>query len=242
MTKPTIEELFAAGVHFGHPTSKWSPKMAPYIHSKRQGVHVIDLAKTVDMLASALEMVSEETSKGGQMLLVGTKKQAQDMVKSKAEEAETMYVSERWIGGTLTNWSTVSTRIKRMKELETGLETGEFDAKYSKLEVQRRREELEALMHTFGGIKSMEKAPAVVVVLDAIRDRNAVLEAKRMGIPVVAVVDTNVDPTGIDYPIPGNDDAIKAIELYIDSFIAAAKDGAGKATKIDTKEETKEGK
>jgi len=226
-----IKALLEAGVHFGHKTSRWHPKMAQYIHSKRQDSHIIDLTKTVEGLEVALPFLTKVAGSGKQVLFVGTKKQAKDLVKEAAEKANQPYVTERWIGGMLTNVNTVTQQIKKLKDLEKRMATGDLEKRYNKLEVQRFQEEIDELNHKYGGIKDLNGKPGAVVVLDVITDANAVKEAKTLGVPVVGVVDTNADPTGIDYVVPGNDDAIKGLELLLNYFTEAVSEGAGAVKK-----------
>jgi len=220
-----IKQLLEAGVHFGHKTSRWHPKMAPYIHSKRQDSHIIDLTKTVEGLDKALPFLTSVAASGKQVLFVGTKKQAKDAVKAVAEKSGQPYVTERWIGGMLTNVSTVNQQVKKLKDLERRMENGELEKRYSKLEVQRYGEEIEELNVKYGGIKDMNGRPGAVVVVDILVDHNAVKEAKVLGVPVVGVVDSNADPSDIDYVVPGNDDAIKGLQLLLDYFAAAVVEG-----------------
>jgi len=235
--------LLEAGVHFGHKTSRWHPKMAPYIHSKRQESHIIDLVKTVEGLEAALPFITKTVASGKSVLFVGTKKQAKDIVKAAAEKAGQPYVTERWIGGMLTNVNTMNTQMKKLRDLETRMDSGDLEKRYSKLEVQRFQEEIDEMNTKYGGIKGLSGKPGAVIVLDVLSDSNAVKEAKTLGVPVVAVVDTNADPSVIDYVIPGNDDAIKGLQLLLDYFVAAVQEGAGsQKVAADTKEETKEEK
>ena len=227
-----IKALLEAGVHFGHKTSRWHPKMAPYIHSKRQDSHIIDLTKTVEGLEVALPFLTDVTSKGKAVLIVGTKKQAKDIVRTAADESGSLFVTERWMGGMLTNTATVNARLKHLKTLEKKMESGELANRYSKLEVQRFQEEIDDLNKRYGGIKNMNGKPGAVFVTDIVEDANAVREAQKLGIPVVAIVDTNANPTGIDYPIPANDDAIKAIQLITDYVVSAIKEGKSKAKPV----------
>lgn len=229
-----IKALLEAGVHFGHKTSRWHPKMAPYIHSKRQDSHIIDLTKTVEALNVALPVITDVVSKGKSILLVGTKKQARDIVKAAAEQSGQMYVTERWLGGMLTNTATVNARLKHLRTLEKKMESGELANRYSKLEVQRFKEEIEDLNKKYSGIKNMNGKPGLVFVTDIIEDANAVKEAQKLGVPVVAIVDTNADPRGIDYVIPANDDAIKSLKLIIDYVIAAVEEGKASQPKKET--------
>lgn len=220
-----MEALLEAGAHFGHKTSRWHPKMAPYIHSKRGEAHIINLEKTVDALENALPKVTEIVKSGRKILFVGTKKQHKDIVKSAAESVEMPYVTVRWVGGALTNVETVNRQIRKLKDLERRMKSGELENRYSKLEVQRFQEEIDLLNERYGGIKEMTEQPAALIVTDAIEDKNAIKEAKTLHIPVFVVADTNVDPTGIDYVIPANDDSIKATKLILDYFVEAIKEG-----------------
>lgn len=222
-----IKALLEAGVHFGHKTSRWHPKMAPYIHSKRQDSHIIDLTKTVEALEVALPFLTKTAASGKQILFVGTKKQAKDIVREVAEKAGQPYVTERWIGGMLTNVATVTAQIKKLKDLERRMASGDLEKRYSKLEVQRYQEEIDELNRKYSGIKDLNGKPGAVIVLDVITDANAVREAGVLGVPVVGLVDTNTDPTPIQYPVPGNDDAIKGLQLLLDYFAEAVTEGAG---------------
>lgn len=223
-----IKQLLEAGVHFGHKTSRWHPKMAPYIHSKRQDSHIIDLTKTVAGLEVALPFLTEVAASGKQILFVGTKKQAKDAVKATAEKVGMPYVTERWIGGMLTNVATVNQQVKKLKDLESRLKSGDLEKRYNKLEVQRFTEEIEELNLKYGGIKDLNGRPGAIVILDVLVDDGAVKEAKVLGSPVVGVVDTNANPTEIDYVVPGNDDAIKGTQLLLDYFGAAVAEGLAK--------------
>ncbi|MEJ0073129.1 MAG: 30S ribosomal protein S2 [Candidatus Saccharibacteria bacterium] len=230
-TDVDIKQLLEAGAHFGHQTSRWHPKMGQYIHSKRGGSHIIDLVKTVDKLEDALSFLTETASKDKQILFVGTKRQSQDIVRKLAEDLGQPFVTERWLGGMLTNWNTIGAQIKHLVDLETKMASGELASKFNKLEVQRFQEEIDALNHLYGGIKELNARPGAVVVFDVVHDTNAVKEAKKLGLPIVGVVDTNADPTDITYPIPMNDDAIKAIQLLADYIESAVNTGKAKATK-----------
>lgn len=230
-----IKALLEAGVHFGHKTSRWHPKMAPYIHSKRQDSHIIDLTKTVEGLEKALPFLSEVVASGKQVLFVGTKRQAKEIIRAAAEEVKQPYVVERWLGGTLTNSNTVNAQIKHLKQLENRMASGELSNRYSKLEVQRFQEEIESLNVRYGGIKDLNGKPGAVFVVDVINETNAIKEAKRLNIPVVALVDTNADPREVDYVIPANDDAIKGITLILDYVKQAVSEGlAGRKKAEDT--------
>ena len=229
--KADIKELLAAGAHFGHKTSRWHPKMAPYIHSKRQGAHIINLEKTVEALDEALPKMTELASKGKKVLFVGTKKQLKDTVKEVAESIDMPYVTVRWVGGMLTNVETVNKQIRKLKDLERRMASGELEKRYSKLEVQRFQEEIDVLNERYGGIKNMTEQPVAVIVTDMIQDKNAVKEAKTLNIPVFAICDTNVNPSEVEYPIPANDDAIKSVKLILDYFAQAIKEGKAKIVK-----------
>jgi len=228
-----IKALLEAGVHFGHKTSRWHPKMAPFIHSKRQESHIIDLVKTVEGLDAALPFITKTVASGKKVLFVGTKKQAKDIVKEAAEKTDQPYVTERWIGGMLTNVSTMTQQLKKLHDLEKRMGSGDLEKRYNKLEVQRFQEEIDELNEKYSGIKDLSGKPGAVIVLDVLTDANAVREAKTLGVPVVAVVDTNADPSAIDYVIPGNDDAIKGLQLLLDYFVAAVQEGASAVKTTD---------
>mgnify|MGYP003587671978 CR=1 FL=1 len=225
MAQADVKALLQAGAHFGHKTSRWHPKMAPYIHSKRGGIHIIDLTKTAEMLDEATAFVAQQTAKGHQVLFVGTKRQAKDVVKEAAIDAGQPYVTERWLGGMLTNSATINARIKRLKELETKMASGELANRYNKLEVQRFQEQIDAMNIDYGGVKELHGKPGVVFVTDATEDKNAINEAIKLGIPVIAIADTNVDPTKITYPVPANDDAIGSIKYITNQIVDAVKEG-----------------
>lgn len=228
-----IKKLLESGAHFGHKTSRWHPKMAPYIHSKRGGSHIIDLTKTVSALETALDFISDTIAAGKPVLLVSTKRQAADLVKQLAEETGQPFVTERWLGGMLTNWPTISGRIKHLKDLEAKMASGELANKYNKLEVQRFQEEIDALNGMYGGIKNMPAKPGAVFVIDITHDVNAVREARKLHVPIIALSDTNADPTVADYPVPCNDDAIKTIQLVLDYVKQAIEAGKAKASKAE---------
>ena len=224
MFEITIKQLLEAGVHFGHPTKKWNPKMAEYIFTQRNGIHIVDLQKTVKKFEEAYNYVAEMAQEGGTILFVGTKKQAAETVKEEAQRCGMYFVNARWPGGMLTNFNTIRKSIKRLKDLEHMQADGTFDL-LPKTEVAKKVKEIEDLEKAYGGIKDMETLPSCVFIVDTRKERNAVLEAKKLGIPVVAIVDTNCDPDDADYIIPGNDDAIRAIKLIggalADAVIAA---------------------
>ncbi len=232
-----IKALLEAGVHFGHKTSRWHPKMAPYIHSKRQESHIIDLTKTVEGLDKALPFLTKVAASGKQVLFVGTKKQAKDIVREAAEKINQPFVTERWVGGMLTNVNTVTQQIKKLKDLEKRMAAGDLEKRYNKLEVQRFQEEIDELNVKYGGIKDLNGKPGAIVIIDVITDANAVKEAKTLGVPVVGLVDTNANPADIDYVVPGNDDAIKGVQLLLDYFTAAVAEGAGSQKPADNSEE-----
>lgn len=226
-----IKQLFEAGAHFGHKTSRWNPKMSKYIFTKKDGIHVINLDTTVAQLDKASDFVKEVAGRGRQILFVGTSKQAKDVVKAVAEEAGMPYVVERWMGGMLTNQQTIVSQIKKLKLLEKRMASGELASRYNKLEVQRYQEEIDSLNTRYGGIKEMRGKPGAVVVMGAVADRNAIAEARKLNIPVIAVCDTNADPTGIDYVIPANDDAITVLQMIADQLADGIKAGSAVAAK-----------
>jgi small subunit ribosomal protein S2 len=216
-----LKQLLEAGAHFGHQTRRWNPKMNQFIYGARGGVHIIDLNKTVPKLEEALSFAKQTTEQGGKILFVGTKRQAISIVRAEAQAAGMPYVCERWLGGMLTNFRTIRTRVNRLKQLESGLESGDFAGKYNKKEVLDLSNEAEALRRIFGGIRDMDELPAAIFVVDAVRDKIAVAEARTLGIPVIGVADTNADPDNMEYPIPANDDAIKSIR-YLTHIVAEA--------------------
>ena len=226
-----IKQLFEAGVHFGHQTSRWNPKMAKYIYGKKDGIHIINLDQTVAQLDRASDFLKEVAGRGRQVLFVGTRKQTKEIVKSAAESVGMPCVTERWLGGMLTNQHTIVSQIKKLKLLEKRMASGELANRYSKLEVQRIQEEIDTLNIRYGGIKEMRGKPGAMVVLDAVTDRNAITEAQKLRVPVVAVCDSNANPTGIDYVIPANDDALAGLRLIVDQLTEAVKDGSSVAAK-----------
>ncbi len=233
------KKLLEAGAHFGHKTSRWHPAMRQYIHGKRGDTHIIDLTKTASMLEEALSAITKVVANGGTVLLTSTKRQAQDRVKEIAESTNMPYVTNRWLGGMLTNATTIQGRVKHLKRLEERMASGELAAKYSKLEVQRFQEEIEEMNELYGGIKEMPAKPAMVFVVDLQNDKNAVAEAIKLNIPVVGLADTNVDPRDITYPVPCNDDALKSIDLVLDYVKQAIEAGKASQKAAPEKEEAK---
>ena len=220
----TMKQLLEAGVHFGHQTKRWNPKMKPYIFGARNGIYIIDLQKTVGLARSAFRFVSDVTAKGGTVLFVGTKKQAQDAIREEASRSGMFYVTNRWLGGTLTNFKTVKTGIDRLKTIEKMKADGTYE-RLPKKEVASLEREREKLEKNLGGIKDLSRLPAALFVIDTKKEYIAIHEANRLGIPVVAVVDTNCDPEGIDFTIPGNDDAIRSIRLFTSKVAEACIEG-----------------
>ncbi|MBB3867865.1 30S ribosomal protein S2 [Geobacillus sp. NFOSA3] len=212
MSVISMKQLLEAGVHFGHQTRRWNPKMKKYIFTERNGIYIIDLQKTVKKVEEAYNFVKELAANGGKILFVGTKKQAQESVKEEAERCGMFYVNQRWLGGTLTNFATIQKRIKRLKEIEKMAEDGIFDV-LPKKEVIRLKKEQERLEKFLGGIKEMKELPDALFVIDPRKERIAVAEARKLNIPIIGIVDTNCDPDEIDYVIPANDDAIRAVKL-----------------------------
>jgi len=225
MTDVTMKNLLEAGVHFGHQTSRWNPKMKPYIFGARNGIYIIDLQQTVKMFRDAYGFVRDRIAQGGQVLFVGTKSQAQDAMREEAERCGAFYVNTRWLGGTLTNFQTIRQSIDRLKKLDDMLEDPQMLNAFTKRELITMRREREKLLQSLGGIKSMRKLPDLIFVIDPSKEEIAVKEANKLGIPVVAVVDTNCDPDLIDYKIPGNDDAIRAIRLFCAAVAEAVIEG-----------------
>ena len=219
----TMRQLLEAGVHFGHQTQRWNPRMGEFIYGSRNGIHIMDLTQTVPMLDAALNVIRETAAKGGRVLFVGTKRQAQQPIADAAERCAQYYMNHRWLGGTLTNWKTVSQSINRLRAIDETMETGaEGLTKKERLGMERDQAKLQA---SLGGIREMGGVPDLLFVIDVNKEALAIAEAKKLGIPVVAVVDTNCNPDGIDYIIPGNDDAARAISLYCDLAARAALDG-----------------
>jgi small subunit ribosomal protein S2 len=232
-----IKQLLECGAHFGHKTERWHPKMAPFIYASRGGSHIIDLTKTVERLNIALDFLSKTASEGKQVLFVGTKRQAQEIVKAAAEEVNMPFVTERWLGGMLTNWNTISERVKHLQDLERRMDSGELANKYNKLEVQRYQEEIDSMNQLYGGIKELHAKPGAVFIVDIVHESNALKEARKLGVPTVAMVDTNADPSLVSYPIPINDDAIKTIQLVVDYAKRAITAGRSNAKSNDSKKE-----
>jgi small subunit ribosomal protein S2 len=226
----TIKELLEAGVHFGHQTKRWNPKMKKYLFGERNGIYIIDLQKTLKMFQEAYAFLRDAAGRGESVLFVGTKKQAADTIQEEAARAGMYFVNRRWLGGTLTNFQTITKSISRLKQLEDMQATGKFEA-FSKKEVLRMEREMEKLNNALLGIKAMEQLPGAVFIIDPKKERIAVQEARRLGIPVLAVVDTNCDPDEIDFPIPGNDDAIRAIRLITSRLADAIIEGRGAGAK-----------
>jgi small subunit ribosomal protein S2 len=225
MPQTTMKDLLEAGVHFGHQSKRWNPKMKPYIFTARNGVHVIDLAKTVPMLEEAYTMVRDLTANGKSIIFVGTKKQARHIVTEEAKRVGAMYMTERWIGGLLTNFDSIKKSLKKLEVLKQQRESGELNT-FTKKERAGFDHEISRLERQLGGVASLKQLPQALFVIDPRKEEIAVLEAKHAGIPVIAVVDTNCDPTNIDYPIPGNDDALKSIKLFVSIIANAVEDGS----------------
>ncbi len=236
MSVVSMKQLLEAGVHFGHQTRRWNPKMAPYIFTERNGIYIIDLQKTVKKLEEAYNFIHEIAADGGEILFVGTKKQAMDSIKEEAERCNMPFVNARWLGGMLTNFSTIKRRIKRLEQLKKMEEDGTFDLlpKKEVIKLKLEREKLEKFM---GGITEMKKQPAAMFIVDPRKERIAVLEAKKLGIPIVAIVDTNCDPDEVDYVIPGNDDAIRAVKLIAGAMADAVIAGRQGEVAVEAAEE-----
>jgi small subunit ribosomal protein S2 len=219
----TMRGLLEAGAHFGHQSHRWNPKMAPYIFGVRNNIHVIDLAQTVPLLHQALKAVSDTVAKGGRVLFVGTKRQAQEQIADAAKRSAQYYINSRWLGGMLTNWKTITGSIKRLRQIDELL-TGDTQG-LTKKEILERTRDREKLERSLGGIKEMGGLPDIIFIIDTNKEKLAVEEANKLGIPVIAVLDSNSDPEGVQFPIPGNDDAIRAITLYCDLISGAVLDG-----------------
>ena len=240
MSVISMKQLLEAGVHFGHQTRRWNPKMAPYIFTERNGIHIIDLQKSVGKLDEAYKAVSEIVAQGGTILFVGTKKQAQDAVKTEAERCGMYFVNERWLGGMLTNFRTIQSRIKRLRDIERISEDGTFDV-LPKKEVIGLRKEWEKLEKNLGGIKDMTRIPDAIFVVDPKKENICVQEARSLGITLIGIGDTNCDPDELDYIIPGNDDAIRAVKLIVskmaDAVIEASQGTSDQAAEAEAAEE-----
>ena len=220
MSVISMKQLLEAGVHFGHQTRRWNPKMAPYIYTERNGIYIIDLQQSVGMVDDAYNAIADIVANGGNILFVGTKKQAQDAIKVEAERCGQFYVNERWLGGMLTNFKTIQSRIARLKQIETMSEDGTFDV-LPKKEVIALRKEWEKLERNLGGIKEMKKIPDAIFVVDPKKERICIQEAHTLGIPLIGIADTNCDPEELDFVIPGNDDAIRAVKLIVSKMADA---------------------
>ena len=240
MAVVAMKQLLEAGVHFGHQTRRWNPKMAEYIFQARNGIHIIDLQKTSKKIDEAYEFLRSQAEEGKTVLFVGTKKQAQECIKEAAEKCGMYYVDQRWLGGMLTNFSTIKTRIQRLKDIEKMQEDGTFDV-LPKKEVINLKKEMDKLEANLGGIKEMEELPGVLFIVDPKKEYNAINEAKKLNIPVVGIVDTNCDPEVLDYPIPGNDDAIRSVKLITDAMANAIIEGKqGESFELETEENQEE--
>ena len=239
MSVISMKQLLEAGVHFGHQTRRWNPKMAQYIFTERNGIYIIDLAKTVKKLEEAYFFVRDTAAAGESILFVGTKKQAQDAIREEAERAGMYYVNARWLGGMLTNFSTMRTRIARLNQLQKMQADGTFDL-LPKKEVIKLQLEIAKLEKYLGGVKEMKELPGALFVVDSRKEKNAIAEARKLGIPIVAIVDTNCDPDEIDYVIPGNDDAIRAIKLISQTMANAVLEGKqGEQLEVEAKADAK---
>jgi len=239
MASLSMKELLEAGVHFGHQTKRWNPKMQKYIFGERNGIYIIDLQKTLKKFREAYAFVRDGAANGGTLLFVGTKKQAQDAVYEEATRCGMFYVNQRWLGGTLTNFATIRKSVARLKKLEEMKEGGEYESlpKKEVLGLERERQNLEKAL---AGIKEMDRLPSALFIIDPRKEKIAVAEAQRLAIPIVAIVDTNCDPTGIDYPIPGNDDAIRAVRLITSRITEAVNEGRGSFSKEEPAEAASE--
>ena len=235
--KVDIKQLLEAGVHLGHKTLRWNPRMKKYIFGEKNSIHIIDLTQTVDFIKSALVQVHKIIANGGKLLIVSTKKQASEQIKDLAKETGQFYVNYRWLGGMLTNWNTIQNSIKRLKNLESQLSKENIG--FTKKEILKFAKEKEKLQRSLGGISEMKKIPDIIFIIDTNIESLAVAEAKKLGIPIIAVLDTNSDPTGINYPIPGNDDARRSINLYCELLKATIKDAEKFIKDSDNKTEEK---
>ncbi len=218
-------ELLEAGAHFGHPTRRWNPKMRPFIFQKRNGIYIVDLDQTLAMFQTAYEFVRDTVAQGGEILFVATKRQAQDIIREEAQRCGAFYVNRRWVGGLLTNWDTIRKRIERLKELETLVQDENYLQSLSKKEAKSLIKEYENLLRLYEGVKEMRQLPGVLYIVDILREMNAVREARRIGIPIVAILDTNCDPDLVDYGFPGNDDAVRSIRVFTKKIADAVLEG-----------------
>jgi len=233
----SMKQLLEAGVHFGHQTRRWNPKMAPYIYTERNGIYIIDLQKSVGMVDDAYNAISDTVANGGTVLFVGTKKQAQDAIKTEAERCGMYYINERWLGGMLTNFKTIQSRVRRLKQIEAMQEDGTFDV-LPKKEVIELKKELAKLQKNLGGIKDMKRVPDAIFIVDPKKEKICVQEAHTLGIPLIGICDTNCDPEDLDYIIPGNDDAIRAVKLIVAKMAdAVIEANQGEAADVEYAEE-----
>src|SRR3989344_4567435 len=230
-TLPTMQQLFEAGVHFGHQVRRWNPKMHEYIYGAKDGVHILDLAKTVEAMEKACDFVTQLAKDGKTILFLGTKKQAQDIIVEEAKRAGAYYISERWVGGLITNFDKVYQNIKRLTDLKSQKEKGEWDNKFTKKEQLLFDRQIEKLTRIYGGVETMDKLPDAIFIVDVKKEINATLESTKRNIPIIAICDTNADLSLVDYPIPGNDDAIKAIRIVTAAVADAYLKGKGKEVK-----------
>ncbi len=239
MSIVSLQELLESGVHFGHQTRRWNPRMSPYIYTARNGVHIIDLVQTAQLMEDAYQYLRSESEKGRKVLFVGTKRQAAGIIAQEAARCGAYYINQRWLGGMLTNWETIKKRVEHLKELERLEESGAL-AKRPKKEASVLRHELEKLQKYLGGIKTMRRVPDIVVIIDQRREYNAIKECQKLGIPIVAMLDTNCDPSPVDVPIPANDDAIRSIKLIIGKLADAIYDGHHGAAQSEYEDEYEE--
>jgi len=232
MSNVTMRQMLEAGVHFGHQTRYWNPKMSPFIFGHRNKIHIVNLEKTLPLYKDAMNFVGKLASNGGKILFVGTKRSARETIREEAERCNMPYVNHRWLGGMLTNFKTIKQSIKRLKDLEAMAEDGSMDTRFNKKEALGLRREMEKLSRSLGGIKDMNGLPDALFVIDVGHEKIAIAEANKLGIPVIGVVDTNNEPDGVDYVIPGNDDAIRAIQLYVMGASAAVLEGRATAAQV----------
>jgi len=232
MSTVTMRQMLEAGVHFGHQTRYWDPKMSPFIFGHRNKIHIVNLEKTLPLYKDAMNFIGKLASNGGKIMFVGTKRSARETIREEAERCNMPYVNHRWLGGMLTNFKTIKQSIKRLKDLEAMAEDGSMDTRFNKKEALGLRREMEKLSRSLGGIKNMNGLPDALFVIDVGHEKIAVAEAKKLGIPVIAIVDTNNSPDDVDYVIPGNDDAIRAIQLYVMGASAAVLEGKATAAQV----------